>query len=170
MPSSPGCRPGPRSRTDAQCDAVHPCSLYYAPFFAGVISGTCRMDRLIEYVGHHPLLVAAAVVAGLIVVAYEYYLRMQGTSAISPQELIRLMNQGALVLDLRGLDEFAAGHISGARQLPPDQLPNAGQTLKKHREKPVIVYGADETSGPMVVRKLALQGFTKAFCLRGGLP
>jgi rhodanese-related sulfurtransferase len=127
------------------------------------------MDRLIEFIGHHPLLAAAAVVAALIVLAYEYYLRMQGVSAISPQELIRLMNQGALVLDLRSLDEFAAGHIGGARQMPFEQLPKAGETLKKHREKPVIVYGADETSGPVVVRKLASQGFTKAFCLRGGL-
>jgi rhodanese-related sulfurtransferase len=127
------------------------------------------MDRLIEYIGHHPGLTAAAVVAALIVFAYEYYLRMQGISAISPQELIRLMNQGALVLDIRTVDEFAAGHISGARQLPADQLPKAGETLKKHREKPVIVYGADETAGPVVVRKLASQGFTKAFCLRGGL-
>ena len=127
------------------------------------------MDRLIEYIGHHPALVAAAVVAALIVAAYEWYLRVQGISAISPQELIRLMNQGALVLDIRSLDEFAAGHIGGARQLPVDQLPKAGETLKKHREKPVIVYGADETAGPVVVRKLAAQGFTKAFCLRGGL-
>jgi rhodanese-related sulfurtransferase len=127
------------------------------------------MDRLIEFIGHHPLLAAAAVVAALIVLAYEYYLRMQGVSAISPQELIRLMNQGALVLDLRSLDEFAAGHISGARQMPFEQLPKAGETLKKHREKPVIVYGADEASGPVVVRRLAAQGFTKALCLRGGL-
>jgi rhodanese-related sulfurtransferase len=127
------------------------------------------MERLIEYVGHHPLLVAAAAIAALVVLAYEYYLRMQGMSAISPQELIRLMNQGALVLDIRTLDEFAAGHISGARQLPFEQLPKASETLKKHREKPVIVYGADESSGPVVVRKLASQGFTKAFCLRGGL-
>ncbi len=128
------------------------------------------MDRLIEFIGHHPLLVAGAVVAALIVAAYEYYLRMQGVSAISPQELIRLMNQGALVLDIRSLDEFAAGHINGARQLPSEQVPNAGETLKKHREKPVIVYGADDSSGPVVVRKLIAQGFTKAFCLRGGLP
>lgn len=127
------------------------------------------MDRLIEYVGHHPLLAAAAVAALVIVFAYEYYLRSQTASAISPQELIRMMNQGALVLDIRGLDEFAAGHISGARQLPSDQVPKAGETLKKHREKPVVVYGADESSGPVVVRKLAAQGFTKAFCLRGGL-
>jgi rhodanese-related sulfurtransferase len=127
------------------------------------------MDRLIEYIGHHPLLVTGTAVAALIVLAYEYYLRMQGVSAVSPQELIRLMNQGALVLDIRSLDEFAAGHISGARQMPVDQLPKAGETLKKHREKPVIVYGADESAGPVVVRKLASQGFTKAFCLRGGL-
>ena len=85
------------------------------------------------------------------------------------QELIRLMNQGALVLDVRSLDEFAAGHISGARQLPPEQVPKAGETLKKHREKPVIVYGKDEGAGPVVVRNLVSQGFTKAFCLRGGL-
>ena len=127
------------------------------------------MDRLIEYIGHHPLLVSGTVVAALIVLAYEYWLRMQAVSAISPQELIRLMNQGALVLDIRSVDEFAAGHISGARQMPVEQLPKAGETLKKHREKPVIVYGADETSGPVVVRKLASQGFTKALCLRGGL-
>ncbi|HTV77786.1 MAG TPA: rhodanese-like domain-containing protein [Steroidobacteraceae bacterium] len=127
------------------------------------------MDRLIEYVGHHPVMAAAAVIAALVVFAYETYLRRQGISAISPQELIRLMNQGALVLDLRSLDEFAAGHISGARQLPPDQVPRAGETLKKHREKPVVVYGKDEIAGPVVVRNLAAQGFTKAFCLRGGL-
>ena len=128
------------------------------------------MDRLIEFIGHHPLLAAAAGVAALMVLAYEYYLRKQGMSAISPQELIRLMNQGALVLDIRSLDEFAAGHINGARQLPFDQLPKAGDTLKKHREKPVIVYGKDESAGPVVVRTLTSQGFTKAFCLRGGLP
>jgi rhodanese-related sulfurtransferase len=127
------------------------------------------MDRLIEYMGHHPFLATAVVVALLIALAYEYYLHMQGQSAISPQELIRLMNQGALILDVRSLDEFAAGHISGARQLPPDQVPKASETLKKHREKPVIVYGNDEASGPVVVRRLVAQGFTKAFCLRGGL-
>ncbi len=128
------------------------------------------MDRLLEFVGHHPLLVAAAVVAALLVLAHEYFLKVQGQNSISPQELIQFMNQGALVLDVRSMDEFAAGHISGARQMPPEQLPKAGETLKRHREKPVIVYGANDSSGPAVVRKLAAQGFTKAFCLRGGLP
>jgi len=128
------------------------------------------MDRLLEYMGHHPLLVGAAVVAGLLVLAYEYFLKARDASAVSPQELIQLMNQGALVLDVRGLEDYAAGHISGARQLPPDLLPKAAETFKRHRERPVIVYGDNDRTGPAVVRKLAAQGFTKARCLKGGLP
>ncbi|HTY49608.1 MAG TPA: rhodanese-like domain-containing protein [Steroidobacteraceae bacterium] len=127
------------------------------------------MDRLLDFAGHHPVLVAAVAMAGFLVLAFEYYLHRQGTSAVSPQELIRLMNQGALVLDVRGEEQFAAGHIGGARQLPQAQLERAAETLKKHREKPVVVYADGDTRGPAVVRALTAQGFTRAFCLRGGI-
>jgi hypothetical protein len=59
------------------------------------------MERLIEYAGHHSLLAAAAVLAALIVIAYEVRARAQSVAAASPQEVIRLMNQNALVLDIR---------------------------------------------------------------------
>ena len=127
------------------------------------------MDRVLEYLSHHPWLATATAVVAALIVVYEMRARSESLVSVSPQELIRLMNQGALLLDVRNLDEFAAGHIGGARQLPPDQVPRAGETLKKHRENPVIVYGNDETAGPVVVRTLTAQGFTKAFCLRGGL-
>jgi rhodanese-related sulfurtransferase len=127
------------------------------------------MDRLIEFAGHHPLLAAAAALAALLVFAYEMRLRMQGAAAISPQELIRLMNQGALVLDLRPEDEYAAGHINGAKPLPSDQLPRAGDTLKRHKEKLVVVYCDGGSQAPAAARKLAAQGFTKVLSLRGGL-
>lgn len=127
------------------------------------------MDRLIEYSTHHPLLAAAAVVAALLVFAYEAYLRAQGTGTISPQELIRLMNQGALVLDIRPPDQFAAGHINGARQLPSGEIVRAGDTFKKYKTKPVVVYCDADSLASSAVRQLAAQGFTKAFSLRGGL-
>ncbi len=127
------------------------------------------MDRLVEYTGHHPLLVAAAVVAAVLVIAYEARLRAQGSAAVSPQELIRLMNQGALVLDIRPPDQFAAGHISGARPLPSAEIVRAGDTFKKHKAKPVVVYCDAGSLASSVVRQLAAQGFTKAFSLRGGL-
>ncbi len=127
------------------------------------------MDRLIEYTAHHPLLVSAAVVAAVLVIAYEARVRALGTAAISPQELIRLMNQGALVLDLRPADQFAAGHIGGARPLASAEIARAGDTLKKHKTKPVIVYCDAGSLASAAVRKLAAQGFTHAFSLRGGI-
>ena len=127
------------------------------------------MDRLFEFAGHHPLLLGALVLATAVVAAYETWLRSQGASAVSPQDLIRLMNQGALVLDVRPEEQFAAGHISGARQLSSEQLPKAADTFKRHKEKPVIVYCDGGSQAPGVVRQLAAQGFTRAFSLRGGL-
>ena len=127
------------------------------------------MDRLLEFAGHHPLLVSAAALAAVLVIAYEAWLRMQESAAVSPQELIRLMNQGAIVLDLRPADEYAAGHINGARPMPSDQIPRAGDTLKRHKQKPVVVYCEGGGRAPAAVRQLASQGFTKVFSLRGGI-
>ncbi len=50
------------------------------------------------------------------------------------------MNQGALVLDIRKPEEFAAGHVNGAKQLPSDQILTAGDNFKRFKEKPVVVY------------------------------
>jgi rhodanese-related sulfurtransferase len=127
------------------------------------------MDRLLVFIGHHPLTASDALVASLIVAAFELRLRSQGAAALSPQELIRLMNQGALLLDLRPQEQFAAGHISGARQMPSEQILKAGDSLKKYKEKLVIVYCEGGSVAPAAVRQLASQGFTKAFSLRGGL-
>jgi rhodanese-related sulfurtransferase len=50
-----------------------------------------------------------------------------------------------------------------------DQILKAGDTLKKHKEKPVVVYDDTGALGGAAVRQLNAQGFTRAFALRGGL-
>jgi rhodanese-related sulfurtransferase len=127
------------------------------------------MDRLLEFAGHHPLLVSTAALIAVLVVAYEAWLRRQDAAVVSPQELIQLMNQGAIVLDIRPATEYAAGHINGARAMPSDQLSRAGDTLKRHKEKPVVVYCDAGARASAAVRQLAGQGFTKVFSLKGGL-
>ncbi|MGH8227148.1 MAG: rhodanese-like domain-containing protein [Steroidobacteraceae bacterium] len=127
------------------------------------------MDRLIQYVSHHPLLAAAAAVAAVLVIAYEARLRAHGALTVSPQELIRLMNQGALVLDIRPPEKYAAGHISGARQLASDQIIRASDAFKRHKSKPVVVYCDAGSLAVSAARQLTRQGFTQAFTLRGGL-
>jgi rhodanese-related sulfurtransferase len=127
------------------------------------------MDRLLEYISHHPWLAAATAVVAALVLVYEMRTRSDSKVTVSPQELIRLMNQGALVLDLRPNEQYQAGHLNGARQLNGEQLLRAGDTLKRHKEKPVVVYDDTGSLGGAAVRQLAAQGFTQAFALRGGL-
>lgn len=126
------------------------------------------MDRLIEYLTHHPLLGGLAALALLLVVIYEARTRATGALAISSQDLIRLMNQGALVLDIRKPDEFAAGHVNGAKQLPSDQILTAGDHFKRWKDKPIVVYCQNGSLAAAAVRQLNAQGFMKAFSLRGG--
>jgi len=126
------------------------------------------MERLIEYVTNHPLLAGAVVLALVIVITNESRLRATAFAAISSQELIRLMNQGALVLDIRKPEQFALGHVNGAKQLPSDQILKAGDSYKRFKEKPVVVIDESGSLAAAAVRQLNHQGFTKAFSLRGG--
>src|ERR1700736_1588643 len=127
------------------------------------------MDRLLEYITHHPWYASGAAIAALLVIAYELRTRNENVSAVSPQDVVRLMNQGALVIDLRPTDDFANGHVAGAKQMSGEQILKAGDTLKKQKEKVVVVYDDRGSLGAAAVRQLAAQGFTKAFNLRGGL-
>jgi rhodanese-related sulfurtransferase len=127
------------------------------------------MDRLVEYIGNHPYLAGLALAAVVLVVVYEARARVTSAAAISAQDLIRLMNQGALVLDIRAADKFAEGHVNGAKQLSSDQILSAGETFKRYKEKPVVVYCDSGSLAAAAVRQLIEQGFTKAFTLRGGL-
>ena len=127
------------------------------------------MDQLLEYISHHPWLAANTALIAAFIGVYEMRARSERLVAVSPQEVIRLMNQGALVLDLRPTDQYQAGHVAGARQMGSDEILKAAETLKKHKEKTVVVYDDSGSLGAAAVRQLTAQGFTRAVALRGGL-
>jgi rhodanese-related sulfurtransferase len=127
------------------------------------------MSRLLEYIQNHPLLAGLAFVLAIAVLVYELRQRGRNYSALQPQEAIRLMNQGAAVYDLRPAEAYAAGHIGNAKPLTADQLANAPEVLKKHREKLLILYCETGTAATAAVRRLHEAGFTKVFALRGGV-
>jgi rhodanese-related sulfurtransferase len=127
------------------------------------------MDRLPEYALHHPLLAALAVISFLAVLIYELRARGQTAGALSPQDAVRLMNQGATLLDVRSAEAFAAGHIRGARNLPAEQWADAGESLKRLKERPIVVYCERGSSAATAMRRLSAQGFNKVLNLRGGI-
>jgi rhodanese-related sulfurtransferase len=127
------------------------------------------MQRLFEFIGNHPYLASAAIVAAAAVAFYEIRERMQAFAALSAMQAVRLMNQGALVIDLRSKALYDAGHIGDARNVPAAELESQADGLKKWRDKNVITYCDSGVSGASGARTLMKLGFTKVFNLQGGL-
>jgi rhodanese-related sulfurtransferase len=127
------------------------------------------MNRLIEFAGNHPYLVAAAVLMLVIVIVSEMRARIQEFAAVAPADAIRMMNHGALVIDVRDNAAFDGGHIVDARNMPLKELPTSAEGLKRNKEKPVITCCDTGMNGGTAARELGKLGFTKVFNLRGGL-
>jgi rhodanese-related sulfurtransferase len=127
------------------------------------------MQRLFEFLAHHPFLASGAMLAAVAVAVYEVQARLSAFAALSAMQAVRLMNQGALVLDLRGKAAYDAGHIGDARNIPAADLESQADSLKKWRDKTVITYDDNGVGGSGAARTLTKLGFSKVFNLKGGL-
>ena len=127
------------------------------------------MQRLFEFVQHHYLLSGGALLAAIALILYELRARAQSFAALSAMQAVRLMNQGAIVLDLRNKEAFDAGHIGDAHSVPAAEIEARADSLKKWQNKAVIAYCDTGVSAAAAVRTLAKLGFTQVFNLQGGL-
>ena len=97
---------------------------------------------------------------------------MQGAAAsgLSPSEAVLCMNrEKALVIDVCGADEFAAGHVKGALHVPLDELQTRLEGVAKNKSQPLIMVCA---SGMRSKRALAVAkklGYEHVYSLQGGL-
>jgi rhodanese-related sulfurtransferase len=127
------------------------------------------MDRLLEFATRHPFLVGGTVVLALAALAYEISRARSGGQSVGPSDAVRLLNQGGLLVDVRSKAEFDGGHIIDARHVPQEELAQAGESLKRFKEKVVITCCESGMRSGAATRVLQAQGFTKVVNLRGGL-
>lgn len=78
---------------------------------------------------------------------------------ISMRQLENMLDRGGdfILLDVRSREEFSAGHLSGAVNLPFEELENRIYELP--RGKPVVVYCAYGSHSMRAARFLDQQGF-----------
>jgi rhodanese-related sulfurtransferase len=127
------------------------------------------MDRLLEYVARHPFLAGGAAVLAIAALAYEFSRARNAGQSVGPLDAVRLLNQGALLVDVRSQAEFDGGHVIDAKHVPQEQLASSTETLKKYKEKVVITCCESGMRSGAATRVLQAQGFTKVVNLRGGL-
>src|SRR5271165_7124530 len=59
---------------------------------------------------------------------------------VDPGEVGELLHEGAVVVDVRGSEEFATGHLPGAISIPRGHLEQRIETYVPERDAPLILY------------------------------
>jgi len=85
---------------------------------------------------------------------------------IPPEQAQALREKGAVVVDIRDPQSFAAGHISGAQHLDNYSLPDF--IAKADMDGPVIVACYHGNSSQSAAAYLVGQGFSEVYSLDGG--
>lgn len=97
-------------------------------------------------------------------------LKGAGTAGLTPAAAVQLINrEKAVVVDVCETEEFAAGHIVGARNIPLNQLEEKLAGAVKNKALPLILVcqsGARSGRAVLMARKL---GYEQAQSLGGGL-
>jgi rhodanese-related sulfurtransferase len=127
------------------------------------------MSRLIEFLQNHPVLVSIGGALTVAAIVIEFRHRLGAAAAVGPMDAVRLINAGALVIDVRPAEAFATGHIIDARHIPQTDLANQADNLKKYREKPVLLCCESGVTSGASAGVLKALGFSKVVNLRGGL-
>ena len=87
---------------------------------------------------------------------------------ITPAEAIRLLDAGkALAVDVREPDEFAAGHIPGAKLLPLGDVLTRAEEVLPEKDAQWLIYCRTGRRGADAAQKLEGQGYTNLRDLGG---
>jgi rhodanese-related sulfurtransferase len=90
-------------------------------------------------------------------------------SAVFPEDLVdRLGNETELLLiDVRTPEEFAAGHIPGALNIPYDKLPSRLHELEGRQSEELVVYCRTGRRAKIAEQALVEAGFQNVRDLAG---
>lgn len=124
----------------------------------------------LDFIKNNLMLIAAAAVSGTMLL-WPYLRRGSGGPWVSTLQATQLINrEDALVLDVREVTEYAAGHMLGAKNVPLAAVEGRAGEFDKHKAKPVIVVCADGSRASKAAAALRAGGFANVVNLSGGLP
>ena len=123
-----------------------------------------------EFIKHNAVFIGLAIGSGFALLWPMLNRGAGGAANISATEAVLLLNRSKpLILDVRDAAEFAAGHISGAKNIPVAELAGRMKELEKFKDKPVLVHCQKGMRAKTACGILKAQQFTQLNNLQGGL-
>jgi rhodanese-related sulfurtransferase len=91
-------------------------------------------------------------------------------SGLTPTDAVQLINrEKAVVVDVGEAEEFAAGHITGARNIPVSDFGKRLPEVVKNKTVPLILVCASGARAQRCLAQAKTLGYDKAVVLGGGL-
>ncbi|WP_370465270.1 rhodanese-like domain-containing protein [Hydrogenophaga electricum] len=92
------------------------------------------------------------------------------SGALNPTDAVQLINrEKAVVVDVCSPEEYAAGHVAGAKNVPLADLESRLPAVVKNKALPVILVCASGVRSKRAVAVARKLGYEKAQSLSGGL-
>jgi rhodanese-related sulfurtransferase len=121
-----------------------------------------------EFITKNIYLIVIALVSGGMLI-WPLLRRGTGGPWVNTLEATQLINRSdALVVDLRSTQDYAKGHILGAKNIPLADLERRAGELDKHKAKPLILHCGDGNRAGGGVATLRKKGFDSVHNLAGG--
>lgn len=93
-----------------------------------------------------------------------------GADALNPNEVVQWMNrEKAVVVDICGAEEFAAGHVRGAKHVPLDQLEAKLSGVVKNKGTPLVLVCSSGMRSKRALATAKKLGFENVRSLSGGM-
>jgi rhodanese-related sulfurtransferase len=88
---------------------------------------------------------------------------------ISPEKAHQLMQSGELyvLLDVRQPEEFAEGHIEGAKLLPVDEIAEKASSVLPDKNALILIYCRSGMRAGTAAKQLDKMGYTNVFSFGG---
>jgi len=97
-------------------------------------------------------------------------LRGANSGSLTAQGAVQLINrERAVVVDVREPEEFAAGHVTGAKNVPLDQLEEKLAAAVKNKTVPLLLVCATGARAQRAVATAKKLGYEQAQAVAGGL-
>lgn len=94
------------------------------------------------------------------------YFRRKNAAVELPQEDFSKRLRKVQLVDVREKDDFDAGHILGARNVPYSMLKQRITDFRK--DQPIYLYDENQTISRRAALKLRKAGYTDLYTLKGG--
>ena len=127
------------------------------------------MDKLLEFTGNHTLLVLGLTISFFVVVFSELRRKASGLVNVEATAAVQLINNDAIIIDLRSVDAYAKGHIVNAKSIPSDELEAKMSQLDELKSTPIIAVCDAGATSTKTVNTLRSAGFESVYGLKGGM-